>query len=479
MNRTIQKLFAWSLILLFFIIAPAIALYSMGYRLTRDDNDAPTLVSTGGIRINTKIPYEITINDKMESKSPLLKVGLEPQDLNVILSLPGYQPWGKKISIQPSFVQLISDVTLFPEEPSLEQFSDLRTARNIRRIPNTSLVLYTSYNPNESGLWTLDLDTNIRKRITNSVTLGGVDNQDYFDFVWSDSGNTLSFRTSINNEMRYIVATNIDTNPVLTTLNSLAPIPDITNNPISIVSLAADRVFFTQAGSLYEINPPFNSISNALVSDIISSDFINQTLYYTSSRDIGNIRVYSLDTKKNASIPLPDIRVKKIFISPNESHLIIIDDKQHAWLKALGENTADFNKIADLNIIGIEFANDSKKALLISNNSLSMLYLDTIEGYKSRIEGDFDTLYTSKSTLSYAELWEPNSEYIIFLEDNTLKAVESDTRGSINSYTLAKNITQFASMRIRNDARTAVIDDNNIIQSFTFPIRRPLININN
>lgn len=479
MNRTIQKLFAWSLILLFFIVAPAIALYSMGYRLTRNDNDAPILVSTGGIRINTKIPYEITINDKMESKSPLLKVGLEPQDLDVILSLPGYQPWGKKISIQPSFVQLISDVTLFPIDPSLEQFSDLRTARNIRRIPNTSLVLYTSYNPNESGLWTLDLDTNIRKRITNSIALGGLDNQDYFDFVWSDSGNTLSFRTSINNEMQYIVATNIDTTPVLTNLNSLAPITDITNNPISIVSLAADRVFFTQGGSLYEVNPPFDRVSSALASDIVSSDFVNQTLYYTSSRDIGNIRVYSLDTKRNTSIPLPDITIKEIFISPNESHLIVIDDKQHAWLKALGEDTANFNKIADIKITDIEFAGDSKKALLMGNNSLSMLYLDTIEGYKSRIEGDFDTLYTSESPLSYAELWEPNTEYIMFIEDNALKVVESDTRGSINSYTLAENITQFASMRIRNDARTAVIDDNNIIKSFTFPIRRPLININN
>lgn len=479
MNRTIQKIFAWTLILLFLIIAPAIALYSMGYRLTRDQNDSPTLVSTGGIRINTKIPYEITINNKMESKSPLLRVGLAPQDLDIVLSFPGYQSWGKKISIQPSLVQLISEVTLFPTTPKLEPFSDLSTAYNIQRIPNSSSILYTSYNPGESGLWTLNIDTKVRKRITNSILLGGLDKQDYTDFVWSSNGNTLSFKTSINNEFQYIVATNIDTTPVLTNLNSLAPIRDIVNNPISIISLDTDRVFFIQGGSLYEINPPFTSVSSALVSDITISDFINQTLYYTTPKDLNTIRIYSLDTKKNDSVKLPDLIVNSLYISPSEGHIIVLDDKQHAWLKAIGDNTADFNKISDIKITDIQFASDSKKALLKSIDSLSIVYLDAIEGYKTRLEGDFDTLYTSESSIDYAELWEPNSEYIVFIEGKTLKAVESDTRGSINVFTLLENVMQFASIRINNDANTVVINDKNTIKSFTFPIRRPLININN
>jgi len=481
MNRNTQKIFARSLMILFFIIAPILVLYGMGYRLSRDNNDSPILTSTGGVRINTKIAYEITINDKLESKSPLLKVGLAPQDLNIVLSLPGYQSWAKKVSIQPSFVQLISDVTLFPEKPELEKFSDLSTARNIQRVPDASSILYTSYNLKESGLWVLNLDTKIRKRLTDSVALGGLDNQDYSDFTWNNTGNILSFKTSLNNVFQYFVITNIDTTPILTNITNQFPIADTLASPVKVVSLDADTLTFIQGGSLYKLTQQFSTRSDALVGNITHSDLVNNTIYYTSDKDnpTNIIRVYTLDTQKNTTIYTPDIAIDKIIVSPNQGHIIIIDDKQHAWLKSLGEKTPGFNQISDLEIADIQFNLDSKKALLKSKNSLSILYLDTIEGYKSRIEGDFDKLYTSENTITQAELWEPNSEYVLFIENNTLKVVESDTRGLINSYTLQNNVTNAASIKLRNDAKTVITSTDDIIQYFSFPIRTPLINFNN
>jgi hypothetical protein len=481
MDRNIQKIFARSLMILFFIIAPILVLYGMGYRLSRDNNDSPILTSTGGVRINTKIAYEITINDKLESKSPLLKVGLAPQDLNIVLSLPGYQSWAKKISIQPSFVQLISDVTLFPEKPELEKFSDLSTARNIQRVPDASSILYTSYNPKESGLWILNLDTKIRKRLTDSVALGGLDNQDYSDFAWDNTGNILSFKTSLNNVFQYFVITNIDTTPILTNITNQFPIADTITNPIKAVGLDADTLTFIQGGSLYKLTQQFSVRSDALVANIVSSAFVDNTIYYTSDKDnnIDIIRIYNLDTKKNTAVDTPDIGIDKIFVSPNQGHILILDDKQHTWLKSLGDKTPGFNQISDLEIKNIQFSLDSKKALLKGKNSLSILYLDTIEGYKSRIEGDFDTLYTSENPITQAELWEPNSEYVLFIENNTLKVVESDTRGLVNSYTLLDNVINTASIKLRNDAKTIITNTDNIIQYFSFPIRTPLINLNN
>jgi hypothetical protein len=481
MNRTIQKIFAWTLIIAFFIIAPAIVLYSMGYRLSRDNTANPILTSTGGVRINTRIPYEITINNKFESKSPLLKVGLAPQELDVVLSLDGYQSWAKKISIQPSLVQLISDVTLFPKDPNLEKLTDLSIARNISRVPDASSILYTSYNPKESGLWLLNLETKIRKRITDSVALGGLDNQDYSDFVWNASGTTLAFKTSINNAFQYFVIINANTTPVIFNITNLIPVADTVANPVKIVSLDSDRLFFVQAGALYEITQQFITRSEALVGDIKQYAFNNESIYYTSNKDIEKnlIRLYNLDTKKATSISYPNFNISKIFITPSQSHIIILDEKQKAWLKAIGTDTPEFNQITDLEIKDIQFSLDSKKALLKAENSLSILYLDTIEGYKSRVEGDFDTLYTSKNVVTKSEFWEPNSEYIIFIEDNKLKSIESDTRGLVNSYTLLEDTKNFASIRIGNDVKTLVSDTNNLIQYFQFPIRTPLINFNN
>ena len=481
MNRTIQKIFAWTLIFLFFIIAPAIVLYSMGYRLSRDSEDGSILTSTGGIRINTRIAYEIKINDKFESKSPLLKVGLAPQDLDVSLSLNGYQPWSKKISIQPSLVQLISEVTLFPEESNLEKFTDLALARNISRIPNPSSLLYTSYIPQESGLWILDLDTKLRKRVTDSIALGGLENQDYSDFFWDSTGTTLSFKTSINNIFQYFVIINVDTNPILFNITNLIPVADTIANPVKIVSLDTDRLFFTQAGSLYEVKQQFSTISEPLVGDMEQYKFVNNNIYYTSTKDISKnlVRIYNIDTKENTAIDMPEIQISKIFVSPSQGHIILIDDKQQAWLKSLGAKTPEFNKISDLEIKDIQFSLDSKKALLKGENTISKLYLDTIEGYKSRIEGDFDTLYTSKDTITKSEFWEPNSEYIMFVENNTLKVVESDTRGNINSYTLLDTTKNFISLRINNDAITLVSTPEDGVRYFKFPIRTPLINFNN
>jgi hypothetical protein len=481
MNRTAQKIFAWTLIFSFFIIAPGIALYSMGYRLSKDDNDSPILTSTGGIRINTRIPYEITINDKLESKSPLLKVGLAPQDLDVVLSLPGYQPWAKKISIQPSLVQLISEVTLFPENPELESFTDLSTARNVSRVPDASSVLYTSYIPKESGLWLLNLETKIRKRITDSVALGGLDNQDYSDIFWDSTATTLSFKTSLNNIFQYFVVINADTTPVIFNITSLIPIADVVANPVKVVGLDTDRLFFTQAGALYEINKQFSTRSEILIGDIDKKYFINNTVYYTSTKDTSKrvIRTYNIDTKKFNSIDYPEIQVNQIFVSPNQGHVILIDTKQQAWLKSLGNQTPEFNLISELKIKDIQFSLDSKKALLKGENGLSILYLDTIEGYKSRIEGDFDTLYTSKDNITNSEFWEPNSEYIMFIENNNLKIVESDTRGVINSYTIVEKVKNYSSVKIGNEAKTIILNTENQIKFFKFPIRTPLINFNN
>ncbi|MEX0598531.1 MAG: hypothetical protein WD512_18765, partial [Candidatus Paceibacterota bacterium] len=472
MNRTIQKIFAWTLILLFFIIAPAIVLYSMGYRLSKNSNDGSILTSTGGVRINTRIPYDITINDKSESKSPLLKVGLAPQDLDVILSLPGYQPWAKKISVKPSLVQLISEVTLFPEKPNLEIFTDLSVARDINRVPDASSILYTSYIPKESGLWLLNLDTKLRKKITDSIALGGVENQDYSDYVWDSTGTILSFKTSINNIFQYFVIVNIDTDPVIFNITNLIPIADIIANPVQIVSLTTDRLFFTQAGNLYEIKQQFSNRSEPLVGDMEQYSFINDNIYYTSNKDTlkNIIRIYNIDTKQNSAIPLPDIAISKVFVSPNQGHIIVLDNKEKAWLKSIGAKTPEFNLISELKIKDIQFSIDSKKALLKGENIISKLYLDTVEGYRSRIEGDFDTLYTSKDSITKSEFWEPNSEYIMFIENNTLKIVESDTRGSINSYDLLSNTKNFISIRVGNDARTLSSNSEDIVKYFQFPI---------
>lgn len=363
MNRTIQKIFAWTLIFLFFIIAPAIALYSMGYRLSKDSNDGAILTSTGGVRINTRIPYEITINDKFESKSPLLKVGLGPQDLDVVLSLSGYQSWAKKISIKPSLVQLISEVTLFPEKPKLEKFTDLSLANNINRVPDASSLIYTSYTPQESGLWLLNLDTKLRKRITDSVSLGGLDNQDYSDFVWDAAGTTLAFKTSINNIFQYFVVINVDTNPIIFNITNLIPVADVIANPVKVISLDTDRLFFTQAGSAYEIRQQFSTISEPLVGDIKQYSFINNNLYYTSNKDMSKnlIRIYNIDTKQNTAIDIPDIVVIKVFVSPSQGHIILLDDNQQAWLKSLGDKTPEFNKISELKYKDVQFSVDSKK----------------------------------------------------------------------------------------------------------------------
>ena len=481
MNRTIQKIFAWTLIIIFIVITPIIVLYSMGYRLSKNGKDNTIITSTGGVRINTRIPYEIKINGKFESKSPLLKVGLAPQDLDVVLSLDGYQSWAKTLTIKPSLVQLVSDVTLFPTKPDLEKFTDLSIAKNISRVPDASSILYTSHIPKESGLWLLNLETKLRKRLTDSVALGGLDNQDYSDFVWNANGTTLAFKTSINNAFQYFVIINANTSPVIFNITNLIPVADTIVSPVKIVSLDSDRLFFVQAGSLYEVTKQFITRSDALVGDIRQHAFINDSIYYTSTKDIEKnlIRIYNIDTKKVDSITFPNIEISKIYISPSQSHIIIIDNEQKSWLKAIGTDTPEFNKISDLEIKDIQFSLDSKKALLKGENSLSMLYLDTIEGYKSRVEGDFDTLYTSKDSITKSEFWEPNSEYIIFVEDNKLKTVESDTRGVINLYTLLENTKNFASIRIGNDAKTIISNNENEIKYFQFPIRTPLINFNN
>ena len=89
--------------ILFFLIAPTITLYSMGYRI---DFDSKKIVQTGGFyfKVSPK-NVQILIDEKIEKKTDIffgsiLIKNLLPKEYKVQIKKEGYLPWEKTLEIK-------------------------------------------------------------------------------------------------------------------------------------------------------------------------------------------------------------------------------------------------------------------------------------------------------------------------------------------------------------------------------------------
>ncbi len=103
--KTRRKLF-WLSVLIFLIIAPPIALYSSGWRLTSDFK----IKMTGGIFVAVpESGASVFLNGKLIKNTNFLQSGvfvqnLTPDSYSVMISKDGYWPWAKNLAVAESEV---------------------------------------------------------------------------------------------------------------------------------------------------------------------------------------------------------------------------------------------------------------------------------------------------------------------------------------------------------------------------------------
>ena len=108
-------------VLIFLAAAPAVLLYSNGYRLGANW----TLKKTGGLYVASPVSgAQIFVNDNLERETNIIQnglflSGLRPGAYSVLIAKEGYWPWSKKMEVKSQMVAE-ARALLLPKEPEGE-----------------------------------------------------------------------------------------------------------------------------------------------------------------------------------------------------------------------------------------------------------------------------------------------------------------------------------------------------------------------
>lgn len=190
MNRKIRLIILISLVLTYFIVAPILIYYALGYRF---DFDNQTVVSTGGFYLkiwpqeaNILIDQEIVGQTNVFSNEKLIR-SLLPKKYNIAVQKEGYFGWDKNLDVEDKKITKLENITLIKKTISFAKIKD--DVVNIFLSPNENLILIINYPDYSFSL--LDSQSGIIKNtfFIPEITKANISNVDVFS--WNQNLKTI------------------------------------------------------------------------------------------------------------------------------------------------------------------------------------------------------------------------------------------------------------------------------------------------
>ena len=464
----------------FLITAPIVILYAMGYRISRGifEEGAPAVQLTGGLRVRTSLPYDVTVNGEYLNTSPLYRVGLPVGSISVKLDRDGFVPWEKELAVKESTVTLVDKPILFPENPTFQFPAGLLESidESFKSPTDTSVIFRVGrelYFLDESESTPILIATLQVEEILETV-------------VWNESNSSGILTTRVGGRVNYFLFDLSTGNPVQVNLVSLTNIfpYDTQLTPVDLLKFDGSQVFFEQGGHIRSYNLSLDDLEPILVSDVQEAEMFGSSLVYIVE---GTSELIRYDVGSDDAVSLAqsyDESLKKYFTNPEDTFILT----ESGILQSFEVATED--SIQDQGVDDVEYqvtelpfedpvqnffvsVND-QKLLVFTESEISIVYLDDFQTYTTRTRGEVSTLYTSEeSAIVGARFLLFDAEYVLFLENGSLKAVELDDRDTPQVYEFGQSITFFDWETQGTNLVIKVVQDGNY-GSLKFPFRRLL-----
>lgn len=290
MTKKIRLIILLVCVVCFFVVAPVLVLYSMGYRF---DFEKMKVTLTGGIYVRTYpaadkilIDFKITEKPGMFSNSVFVQ-SLLPSNHTVLAKKSGYYDYFKNLSVQKKEVTKLENVLLIKKEIKFEIIADQTESPFNKQekfiIKNSNL--YYSDAPENAGISTTLKAAPILKNLIafsfagNNITWLGADG---FLYQSDMAGLTAPTKTA----------------PEKMTLEPLK----ITKNGSYKILSNSQNVFLNNNGSLLELSTKTNALENfaSSVKDAIFSPDGRNIVYYNDN----NIYISSLPIMPDGKVSL-------------------------------------------------------------------------------------------------------------------------------------------------------------------------------
>jgi hypothetical protein len=428
MNKKARFIILLACVALFLIIAPYLAMYSMGYRLNFENWE---VTATGGIYVSATPQASEIIIDSLNSKklgmfsNSVFVQDLIPQAHTVLIKKDGYFDYQKTLDVIENEVTKLEKVILFKNTTQydlgfeeVESFSISPDKKNIlaegTNTQSLDFYYFSAGSPETKTTYSLPL------KYTSVL-----------DVIWSQDSKKALIKTksSAGAYAYYLLnfSSRIQTATPISYLNSKASLVDF--NPQD-----SSQVFWLENNSLYSAK---DAKTTAVAKNIIDYVFQNGNIVWLSTAG----QLYQSDISGQNPNLLASWPVNKEYMGPDGTKIEVIAGKifisKEGYVYQYMPEEKGFKQLSlTAGIANPTFlSSPNGKNMLYYDGSKVYLYAFEKSPYNKSDENDIK-LFTAPNGQTISDAFWLNDDYVIFESGNRNIISEIDFRGNINQVEL-------------------------------------------
>ena len=457
MKKYQRRLFFWTLVALFLIVAPAVVLHARGYRF---DFQRGVFVHSGTISVkDNPQSADIFVDGKLESSS-LNRInsssninGLIPKSYNLTIKSADFQEWQKDVDVHSGLATEFWNVLLIRNDYEKKEY-DSQNIDHFFISPKDKFVAYTQSKDQNQGIKVRILNIN-NNTIDNEFSIpdGIYENQERQENIeWSPQEDYLSVpiklyppkvKSTVKNTTpstdKYAYFILDPKNKTSFNLNSFLKKDDIRN--VRWDPKDKNYLFFLSGNSLFRANiTDMTDIKD--IADNVSSFDLGKNAAFYSQMPTELVFKSNLDgsgdrTQITNSFPQNLDQPNEKLIVYDDSRIIFINQNKDLFLYNENGDTKIFKKIAE-GIEGIQFSDDGKKLLYWSNNEIFVYFLRDWNVQPLRLADENTSITRYAENITNIQ-WFKDYEHVIFNVGGQFKIIELDPRDHRNVMDLPKS----------------------------------------
>jgi len=460
MEKLKRRIFFWTLVALFFIVAPSIIMNARGYRF---DFSRGVFVHSGSIMLKTNPQdFNAYVNGKLETSKKINRInnsytltGYIPGNYEIAVGADGFQTWTKKTDVHSGLASEFWNILLVRKDYTRTAFGtegvdnffispkDKKTALAKNTDAGVEMqILNVSGKIIENSF---SFPNSVFDDKTREENIEWSPNEDYLSVpakvtvpAPTTKNETLSKKkpatSAIDNQTiekyNYFIANPSDDSSF--NLNSFLEKDDIRN--VRWDPKDKNYLFFLSANSLYRANITNKNDLKLIADNVSAFDLSKNVVYYTQTP---NELVFKTSLDGAASPVQLTNNFPDASTSPTKK-LVVYDDDRIAFLNSdheffiynKSEHDTYFRKLGD-GIQSFQFSDDGKKLLFASDNEIFTYFLRDWTVQPERAEDEIQSI-TRYSELIKNIQWFKDYEHVIFSAGPYVKIIELDGRDHRN-----------------------------------------------
>jgi len=428
MDKRIRSIVFLSLAAAFLIVAPYLAMYSMGYRL---DFETWEITSTGGIYVSAMPQASEIIFNSTDVKKPgifsnsVFVQDLIPKEHTVLIKKDGYFDYQKTLQVFENEVTKLEKVILFKNTTSYDLLSE--KAESFTISPDKKSVLIEGTSTQSLDFYYFGISSPENKT-TYSLPLKFTS---VLAVIWpQDSGRALIKTQSLTGTVAYYLLDFTARTQSTTPLSYLAKATDILFNPQD-----SSHIFYLENSGLYSAK---DGKTTVIAKNIISYKFFNSnSIVWLSTAG----QLYQSDIAGKNLALLANWPVNKEYMGPDNAKIEIVAGRIIVLKQGYAyEYVPESKSFKELSLsAGIEdpkfLQSPNGENMLYYNAEKIYLYAFKKSAYNKTDQNDI-RLFEANNGETISDCYWLNDDYIIFESGNRIIISEIDFRGNVNQVEL-------------------------------------------